>query len=92
MDAFLNHPTYPFVFPFGQILIKPFLQRSGGSYSPSPSSNNMRNNIIAIIIIILAIYFALKCKKNGKIDPVQIGMATVFSPFYIGYRLVKPCS
>lgn len=53
--------------------------------------NKPGNNITSILCIGFAIYFAMKCKKNGSVDPLQIVFAICCAPFYIAYRVVRPC-
>ena len=49
------------------------------------------SNITSLICIAVALYFATKCKLNGKLDPLQIVLAVCCTPFYICYRVVRPC-
>jgi len=60
-----------------------------------PGSNQSGSNIImslvTTVITIFALYLAFKCKKDGKIDIVQILLACCCSVCYIPYRLAVPC-
>ena len=48
--------------------------------------------ILYIIIGIMALYLAFKCKGyNGNIDIFQIILACLCSPCYVAYRLAVPC-
>jgi hypothetical protein len=49
------------------------------------------NQIINYAILAFALYLAFKCKKDGKIDFIQLIIALCCSPCYVVYRLVKPC-
>jgi len=51
----------------------------------------MASQLTSVLIMVLAIYLALKCKKNGNIEPLQIVLALCCSPCYVVYRLFKPC-
>ena len=50
------------------------------------------NEIINYAILAFALYLAFKCKKDGKINFVQLIIALCCSPCYVVYRLVKPCN
>jgi hypothetical protein len=49
------------------------------------------NQIINYAILAFALYLAFKCKKDGKINFVQLIIALCCSPCYVIYRLIKPC-
>jgi hypothetical protein len=53
--------------------------------------NTLMSNISSILCLAFAIYFAIKCKRNGKIDPLQIVLAILCTPCYILYRVARPC-
>lgn len=46
-------------------------------------------SILDLVILVFAIYLALKCKR-GRV--LQIVLAILFSPCFVAYRLFKPCS
>ena len=50
------------------------------------------NEIINYAILAFALYLAFKCKKDGKINFIQLIIALCCSPCYVVYRLVKPCN
>ena len=50
------------------------------------------NQIINYAILAFALYLAFKCKKDGKINFVQLIIALCCSPCYVIYRLIKPCN
>ena len=52
---------------------------------------NTMDSVIQFICIVIAVYLALPCKKNGRIDPLQIILAICLAPCYIVYRLLYPC-
>ena len=59
-----------------------------GEYSSSISLWN----IIQYIIFFSAIYLSFKCKgPNGSVRWGQLLLAMIFSPFYVIYRLARPC-
>jgi hypothetical protein len=70
-----------------------------GKFGATPSSSmpvvvekpGMVSNLTSLICIAVALYFATKCKINGRIDPLQIVLAVCCTPFYICYRVVRPC-
>jgi len=47
--------------------------------------------IIYFSVTVFSLYLAFKCKKDGKIDIVQIILAFCCGICYIPYRLVYPC-
>ena len=47
--------------------------------------------LIQYVFIVIAIYLALKCKKNGDVNFIQIILAVLFAPLYILFRIIKPC-
>jgi large-conductance mechanosensitive channel len=49
------------------------------------------NELLNFVILAFALYLAFKCKKDGKINFVQLIIALCCSPCYVVYRLVKPC-
>jgi len=59
--------------------------------SAPPPPPDMASQLTSVLIMVLAIYLALKCKKNGNIEPLQIVLALCCSPCYVVYRLFKPC-
>ena len=48
-------------------------------------------NLLSTILIAVAVYLAVKCKKDGNDNMIQIMIAIFFAPFYIIYRLIYPC-
>ena len=44
--------------------------------------------ILDVIIIAIAVYLAMKC-NNGRV--IQYILAILFAPFFIFYRILKPC-
>ena len=55
------------------------------------STGTIMGAITQFICVIVAVYLALPCKKNGSIDILQIILAICLSPCYIIYRLIYPC-
>lgn len=56
--------------------------------------DRMYNILILLhyVFIILAVYMAMSCKnKTGNTSFFQIILAICFAPFYIVYRIAKPC-
>ena len=53
--------------------------------------SSITNEIINYSILAFALYLAFKCKKDGKINFIQLIIALLCSPCYVVYRLVKPC-
>ena len=49
------------------------------------------STMIGTLVMIVALYFAFLCRKNGTVDPVQLLYAVCCSPCYIAYRLAIPC-
>ena len=50
-------------------------------------------NIIQYVVFFTAIYLAFKCTtKTGGVDILQVILAMIFSPFYVVYRLARPCT
>jgi hypothetical protein len=47
--------------------------------------------IFSTILMIVALYLAFKCNKEGLSGFFEILLATLFSPIYIAYRLAVPC-
>jgi hypothetical protein len=80
--------THPVLSQFGK-------DKFGVSTPASPDYNancqDMVSLIIQYIFIVIAVYLAMKCKNNGNISFVQIILAILFAPFYIFYRIIKPC-
>jgi hypothetical protein len=74
------------VLQFGSIAKEQFGDSSGNDMV-SP-----KNTLISTILLIIALYFAFKCKQNGNIDIMQIILAICCSPCYIAYRLAVPCA
>ena len=56
------------------------------------SNTSTMNEVINYAILAFALYIAFKCKKDGKIDFVQLILAICCSPCYVAYRLVRPCN
>jgi len=56
------------------------------------SNTSTMNEIINYAILAFALYIAFKCKKDGKIDFIQLILAICCSPCYVAYRLVRPCN
>ena len=56
---------------------------------------NTPNSIWAIIqytILFVALFLAFKCKsREGGVRWDQLILAFLFSPFYIAYRVARPC-
>ena len=81
--------SHPFMSSFGSN------KNKFGSMGSGPSSDNEYNDIntqvIQYIFIVVAVYLATKCKKNGNLSILQIVLAFLFAPFYILYRIIKPC-
>jgi len=80
------------VMSFGQKLIKKanfgadyIITEENDYEEPSPLMS-----IISMIIIMVALYLAFKCK--GKFDLGEFLLAFCCSPFYIAYRLAVPCN
>jgi len=46
-------------------------------------------NVLDLFCLVFALYLVRKCKSKRII---QIILAILFSPCYIVYRLIKPCS
>jgi hypothetical protein len=72
-------------------------QSKAESSSPAPSvvyieKCKPESLILQSILIAIALYFAMKCKKDNNIDFLQIILALLCAPFYIIYRIVYPCS
>jgi len=55
------------------------------------AASDMNTQLIQFTLIIIAVYLALKCKKNGQISMIEIIVAVLCAPFYIIYRFIKPC-
>jgi len=70
------------------------LKSSFGSnqYSGYTENELMILQLSNLLILLWAVYILIKCVGH---DPskhlVQIMLAVIFSPFYIIYRLFKPC-
>jgi len=71
-----------------------------GAMSSSPISSSGINTvsmdftllqIIQFIFVIIAVYLAIKCKKVGNINILEIILAVLFAPFYIVFRFIRPC-
>ena len=56
------------------------------------NGDSSMNQIINYAILAFALYLAFKCKKDGKINFIQLIIALCCSPCYVVYRLVKPCN
>jgi len=50
------------------------------------------NELLNFVILAFALYLAFKCKKDGKINFIQLIIALCCSPCYVVYRLIKPCN
>jgi hypothetical protein len=49
--------------------------------------------VLQYIVFFWAIFLALKCRsREGGIRWGQVILAILFSPFYIAYRLARPCA
>ena len=49
-------------------------------------------DIIGYVMFLGALYLAIKCKgPGGSLQWGQIILAIIFSPFYVVYRLARPC-
>jgi len=85
----MSHPL------FGQKNNSSFASMSQPSSSNSDyifiSQNDQCLQVIQYIFIIIAVYLALRCKKNGNISVLQVILAIIFAPLYILYRFIKPC-
>ncbi len=81
--------SHPFMSSFGSN------KNKFGSMGSGPSSDNnecdLNTQIVQYILILIAVYLAMKCKKNGNLSVAQIVLAILFAPIYILYRLIKPC-
>jgi hypothetical protein len=75
------------VLQFGSIVKEQF-----GDSSGAKDESNPVNSLIGMVVTIIALYLAIKCKKNGNIDIMQILLAICCSPCYIAYRLAVPCA
>jgi hypothetical protein len=72
----------------------------GESSSPAASNvtivlppPNPEMELLNFVLIAIAVYMAMKCKKfGGGVDIVQLIFAICLAPFYILYRLWKPCA
>ena len=72
----------------------------GQSSSPVASEINIilpppnpEMELLNFVLIAIAVYMAMKCKKfGGGVDIVQLIFAICLAPFYILYRLWKPCA
>ena len=62
----------------------------GNNRTPDNYENNYENNyfftkpspttsITSMLLLVLAVLLALRCKSNGNIDPVQLILAILFS-------------
>lgn len=59
---------------------------------PGASNSNSHSNLIGIVLLVIALYLALKCKTDsGRIDILQLILAWCCTPCYIVYRLLNPC-
>jgi len=59
---------------------------------PGASNSNSHSNLIGIVLLVIALYLALKCKTDsGGIDILQLILAWCCTPCYIVYRLLNPC-
>ena len=48
--------------------------------------------VIRYVMFFAALYLAVKCKgPGGSLQWGQIILAIIFSPFYVVYRLARPC-
>ena len=100
MENILNNPFTAALLPAAQIAntAKQAATESstfGENSTPSPmtvTQARTSSNITSIICIALAVYLAVKCKRNGQIDPLQIVMAICCAPCFIAYRVVRPCN
>lgn len=83
-----------------------FIKSAFGASSPSTSpsgeytyyddeasgENDLLMNVIGMVIFFYALYLAFKCKNNtGGVSIIQVILAVLFSPFYLVYRLARPC-
>ena len=49
-------------------------------------------DLIGYVMFLGALYLAIKCKgPGGNLRWDQIILAVIFSPFYVIYRLARPC-
>ena len=98
MENLLNNPLVPALLPAVQITNTAKQAATTESFGENSTPSAMTvtqartsSNLTSIICIALALYFAVKCKRNGQIDPLQIVMAVCCSPCYIAYRVMRPC-
>ena len=47
--------------------------------------------MINYVILAAALYLAFKCKKDGKINIINMILALCFSPCFLAYAMVKKC-
>lgn len=53
---------------------------------------DMASQIITIVFVVFALFLAYNCTQKGvKIGIIEAILAICCSPFYVAYRLVKPC-
>jgi len=49
------------------------------------------SQIIYLVFSVLAIYMVYKCSKIGKVSVIELIAAFCCAPFYVAYRIIKPC-
>jgi hypothetical protein len=56
------------------------------------ASSEVVGDVVSIIFFVLAIFFLMRCRKLGHTTIMEIFVAICCAPFYVIYRLIRPCS
>ena len=99
MDVSNILPSLSKLTAFGQINDLKEQQGKFGKMSTPVSSVSLKvpppdiaSQIVTIIFIVFALFLAYNCTQKGvKISIIEAILAICCSPFYVAYRLVKPC-